>query len=264
MSLVFAAMTPHPPLLIPTIGKENIKKIEATQKAMEELEKDLYVAKPDTILVISPHGQILPEAFTINVNPTYKVDLREFGDLTTTTEYQSDFDLITRITEAAKLKHLPLVLQTNPQLDYGSAVPLFYLARHLPDVKIIPMGYSLLDSKTHLNIGCLIKEEIMKANRRVAVIASGDLSHALSNEAPGGFSPAGQKFDEMIMENLKNHNTAAVVNLDPRFCESAAECGWRSLLVLLGILQRVNYNLKILSYEGPFGVGYLVAEFAIE
>lgn len=264
MSLVFAAFTPHPPILIPSIGKENTKKIKATKEAMDKLEEDLYVTKPDTILVISPHGQILANAFSINFNPTYTVDLKEFGDLTTKSEYQSDLNLIARIADEAKLKQLPLVLQTDARLDYGAAVPLFYLARHLPEIKIVPVGYSLLGSKTHLEMGYLIKEEILKTNQRVAVVASGDLSHALNNEAPAGFSPEGKKFDETVIENLKSRNTAALINLDPKFCQAAAECGWRSLLMLLGALQRVNYELKILSYEGPLGVGYLVAEFGLE
>jgi len=35
MSLVFAAITPHPPLLIPSIGKDVIKKVDKTKKALE-------------------------------------------------------------------------------------------------------------------------------------------------------------------------------------------------------------------------------------
>lgn len=263
MSLVFAAITPHPPILIPTIGKEHLKEIRATETALKKMEQDLYVAKPDTIIVISPHGRLLADAFSININPTYQVDLREFGDLTTKNTYQSDMNLALKITESAKLKHLPLILQTEPILDHGAAVPLFYLAQHLPNIKIIPIGYSLLEAKTHLDFGYLIKEEIMNSNQRVAIVASGDLSHALTNEAPAGFSPEGKKFDEMVIEALKSHNASALVNADPKFCEAAAECGLRSFLILLGALQRVNYELKLLSYEGPFGVGYLVAEFII-
>ncbi|MBI5022808.1 MAG: AmmeMemoRadiSam system protein B [Candidatus Magasanikbacteria bacterium] len=264
MPLVFAAITPHPPILIPDIGKDNIIKIQATKNALEKMEENLYVAKPDTILIISPHGRILPDAFSINTNPTYTVDLREFGDLTTQTQYQSDMTMIARISNEAKLKEIPLALYTDHALDYGSAVPLHYLTKHLPEVKIIPLSYSLLEPKQHLNFGYLLKEEIMSTNRRVAVIASGDLSHALTSDAPAGFSLEGKKFDENLMENLKNHNTTALLNLEPQICESAAECGRRSFLILLGILQRVNYKLKILSYEGPLGVGYLVAEFVLE
>lgn len=264
MSLVFASIVPHPPIIIPAIGKDNLKKVKKTAGALDELEKELYAAKPETILVISPHGHLLADAFAINANPTYKVDLRDFGDLTTAREYLSDFEMIAKISNSAKEQHLPLVLQTDAILDYGSAVPLYYLTRHLPDVKIIPVGYSLLDPKTHLNFGYLLKEEIMRANCRVAVVASGDLSHALTSEAPAGFSPQGEKFDKILMEYLQNHNTSAIMNLDPSFCQEAAECGWRSFLILLGILQKVNYNLKILSYEGPFGVGYLVANFVLE
>jgi MEMO1 family protein len=53
MSLVFAAISPHPPLLIPSIGKEAIKKIQKTKEALEKLEEDLYLSRPEIIIIIS-------------------------------------------------------------------------------------------------------------------------------------------------------------------------------------------------------------------
>ncbi len=264
MSLVFAAITPHPPILIPAIGKENITKLQRTKKAMEELEKDLYIAQPDTLLIISPHGEMLADSFCLNVNQSYEANLKEFGDLVTKLSFAPNLNLMLKIRESAQEKKLPVALQTEPVLDYGAAVPLYYLTKHLPQIKIAPVSFSLLDNKTHLDFGYLLKERIMEANDRVAVIASADLAHTLSSDSPGGFSPQAKIFDEQIIENLKSHNTTGIVNLDPEMAKAAAECGYRSILILLGLLQRVNYELKLLSYEGPLGIGYLVANFVLK
>ena len=43
--------------------------------------------------------------------------------------------------------------------------------------------------------------------------------------------------------------------------ERAAECGYKSLIVLAGCYDRQDVESKLLSYEGPFGVGYAVATF---
>lgn len=45
----------------------------------------------------------------------------------------------------------------------------------------------------------------------------------------------------------------------------AGECGLRSFSFLLGILEesKINWKPEVLSYEGPFGVGYLVANFRL-
>jgi AmmeMemoRadiSam system protein B len=173
-------------------------------------------------------------------------------------------NLMLKIREAAQEKNIPTVLQTEPSLDYGAAVPLYYLTKHLPKVKIMPISFSLLNNKTHLDFGYLIKEQIMSSNERVAVIASADLAHTLKSESPAGFSPQARVFDDQVIENLKNHNTSGLLNLEPNICSEAAECGLRSILILLGILQRVNYDLKILSYEGPLGIGYLTANFILK
>jgi len=263
MSLVFAAIAPHPPMLIPSIGKDTIKKVEKTKKALEKLEEDLYLSSPDVILIISPHGSFFKDAFTIHHAVEYETDFREFGDLATRAKFHGETNLTYQIREATKGSSIPATMISEKNIDHGSAVPLIYLTAHLPNVKIVPIGFCDLDWKTHTDFGYVIKEQIMNTNKRVAVIASGDLSHALNNESPAGFNAAGSEFDKKIQELLENHNVAGMLQLDQKFTKDAAECGLRSFLILMGILRGVDYDYKNYSYEGPFGVGYLVANFVL-
>lgn len=263
MSLVFAAITPHPPLLIPSIGKESIKKLDKTKQALEKMEEDLYLAKPDVILMISPHGTSFSDAFTINVCPEFITDLKEFGDLTTNLKFKGDMNLSSMIRERTKEEKISTTMISEPKLDHGSAVPLFYLASHLPDIQITQFSFCDLDWKTHLDFGYIIKETIMDSNKRVAVIASGDLSHALTTDSPAGFHPDGSRFDEKIQELLANKNITGMLQLDPEFIKNSAACGFRTFLILLGILKNVDYTYRQYCYESPFGVGYLTANFII-
>lgn len=263
MSLVFAAITPHPPLLIPTIGKETIKKVEKTKKALEQLEEDLYLSKPDALFIISPHGSYFNDAFTLNVCPEYETDLKEFGDLATKLKFKGEMNISSLIRERMKNSGIPTAMISESYLDHGSAVPLFYLTPHLPNLQILQLGFCDLDWKTHVEFGYLLKEEIMDANKRVAVVASGDLSHALTSDAPAGFNAAGKKFDAKIQELLSTRNTAGMLQLDQQLVADAAECGFRSFLILTGLLKNVDYEYKQYSYEGPFGVGYLTANFVL-
>jgi len=263
MSLVFSAITPHPPLLIPTIGKDNLAKIQKTKQAMEKLEEDLYLARPDIILMISPHGSYFKDAFTINTNPQYETDLHEFGDLATKIKFKGDMNLSSYIRESSKEQNYPTSMISEGKLDHGASVPLYYLTKHLPNVQILPIGFCDLNYKTHVDFGYMIKEDIAKSNKRVAVIASGDLSHALITDAPAGFNQNGKKFDDKIRELLPAGNVIGMLQMDENFITEAAECGFRSFLILMGILRNVKYEYKEYSYEGPFGVGYLVANFVI-
>ncbi len=261
MSLVFSAVVPHPPLLIPNIGKDELKKIEATKAALEKLEEDLYLSKPEVILIISPHGSLFKDAFCVNAHTHFESNFGEFGDMDTKLAWKGSDFLAAKLGHMANEAKIPLQLISEDHLDHGASVPLFYLTQHLPDVKILPIGYSMLDNKSHLNFGELIKEFIMDSGKRVAIIASGDLSHGLTTDSPAGFSKVGQEFDNKIIELLETRNTTGYANIDIKFVEEAAECGYRSFLILLGIMKDMNYTFKNYSYEGPFGVGYLVGNF---
>lgn len=260
MSLVFAAITPHTPLLVPSIGKDNLKKITKTKEALLKLEEELYLSHPDTIIIISPHGTVMKDAFTVNFCSEYVTNLKEFGDLSTTNVFRGESHLPYHIRQASYEHGIKTILISNGQLDYGSSVPLTYLTAHLPNVAIMPIGFSDLDWKSHLEFGYIIKEQIMKSNRRFAVIASADLSHALTSDAPAGFNAKGPEFDAIIQKLLSSHNTAGMLKLEPAFLNASAECGFRSLLILMGVLRDVNYTYQSYAYEAPFGIGYLTAE----
>lgn len=264
MAFVHACITPHTPVLIPTIGKDGLKLLDKTSQALGQLEQALYLAQPDTLLVISPHGESLPDAVCINLNAKYVCNFSEFGDLTTKREWKSEIVLADRIREDFKLKHLPLTLSSSEYLDYGSAVPLFYLTQHLPKVRVVPvMTASKLDVKTHYEIGKQLKDEIMGSMKRVAVIASADLSHRVSENSPGGLLPKGIAFDEKIQEMLGKVNMIGMLDIDEAWIDEAQACGGKVLAMLAGILDDVKYEPSLLSYEKPLGVGYLVASLKI-
>ena len=131
----------------------------------------------------------------------------------------------------------------------------------MPDVKILPIGHSLLDSKSHLAFGAVIKDVFLHSDKRVALIASADLSHALIDGSPAGQHPDGKRFDEQIISLLETRNTKGIADLDPTFVANASACGYRSILLTLGVLQNMQYTFKNYAYEAPFGVGYLTGQF---
>ena len=151
----------------------------------------------------------------------------------------------------------------NTELDHGAAAPLFYLTQNLKDTPIVPLGYSMLSYQDHFNFGLELQKIINQTDKKIAVIASGDLSHRLTPDAPAGFSPKGNIFDEKLVKLINQKNTDEILNLDENLIEEAGECGLRSFIILLGVLDNTEYTPEILSYEGPFGVGYLVANFGL-
>lgn len=262
MSIVFSAIAPHPPILIPTIGKENLLQLKTTSESYAKLEADLYASQPETIIVISPHGPVQEKNFTMNLNPEFNLEFDEFGDLATKITLKGNIGLAHKIRERLETK-APLALISQPKLDHGVSVPLFLLTRHLPNIKIIPLYYSGLDLTAYYNLGQRLKSELLKEKERIAVIASADLSHRLTENAPAGYNPKGKKFDKKLIECLRKSQTDEILKFSHDFISDAGECGLKSIVILLGIMEGINYRAELLSYEAPFGVGYMVMNFKI-
>ncbi|HPI67390.1 MAG TPA: AmmeMemoRadiSam system protein B [bacterium] len=268
--LVFAAFTPHPPFLIPALGKENFNKLEKTATAMKQIAADFLAARPEVVIIISPHGQLMEKAFTINTAPNITAEFKKFGALDTNFDFNGDVATCYQIKEFLETK-LPVQLITAEKIDYGASVPLFYLLAKdsvdpkilslIKKIKIIPLGYSALDYQSHATLGHYLAEFIKQSPKRIALIGSGELSHSLSDISPNGFNANGQKFDEKITELITNKNQDELLQLDSHLIEAAKECGLKSLIIILHALKEINYLPVILSYEYPFGIGYLTVNF---
>ena len=267
----FAAITPHPPIIIPTIGSSSdLKKVSKTIKGFQKLAKIFQRAKPDIVIVISPHGPVDYSRFSLVISPTLSGNFEMFGDFETKFEFKNSLETIDLIAKNCKLKNIPYRLIDFPQLDHGVLVPLYYLIRNYePLPKIVPLAYSFLGVKTNFEFGRILYEitnlKDVTKNRKIAIIASGDLSHRLTLSAPAGFSPYGELFDRNLIEYLKKKEVDKILNMEPELIEEAGECGYLSTVILLGAISQIKHLLfeevkfEILSYEAPFGVGYLVA-----
>ncbi len=252
----FSAITPHPPIIIPGIGqKSDLERATKTIKAMQKMEEEFTKNNPDTILLVSPHSPLKPDCFLVNTNPTLEGDLIDFG-LQKNFVFENDLEVIEMMQKEASKKQIPLCFAEN-SLDHGALVPLYYLTKKI-EPKLVHLAFSWLSPEFHLEYGKMLGRICSESSKKIAVIASGDMSHRLSLDAPAGYSPKGKIFDKMIREALTSQDISGVLNLDGELAEEAGECGLRSVIILLGILGK-NFDFQLLSYEAPFGVGYLTA-----
>lgn len=273
MSLDFVAITPHPPIIVPEIGGNDTKKCQNTVKAMEKLADKLCEARPQTIIVISPHTLIHADRFAIYASPKFFGDFAQFGAPNTSFHLENDLALASAIAKESNNNNINAYLFGDPdsdygELDHGEMVPLYYLTKKISsECKIIPVAFSYLSPAMHFTFGQIIKDVAHSPafrHQKIALVASGDLSHRLIQSAPAGYAKEGKEFDDKLIEYIKNKKTQEILEMDSDFVESAGECGYRSILIALGALDNTKYTPEILSYEGPFGVGYLVANFEIK
>ncbi len=254
--ICFAAIAPHPPIIVPGIGKEeDLKQVKKTILAMERLREDLEKAKPDTVIVISPHAPFDFGSFGINSAPVLAGDLSAFGS-GKQLSFENDSNIIQQIKKVSLAENISAHFYKSA-LDHGALVPLCYLTENIRP-KLVHLSFSGLDPVSHYQYGELIGGISADSPKRIAVVASGDLSHRLIPDAPAGYSPAGKKFDRELIGFLEEKKEKEILNFDGGFVEEAGECGLRSIIMLLGTVKTKEWHFDLFSYEGPFGVGYLV------
>lgn len=266
MALIKTVVLPHSPLLIPEIGRANYSFLDKTAQAYKQIGEDLKNLEVETLIIISPHGSSQDNAFTLNVSPEMAIDLKDFGFIPPKTVLNGDSLLVDQIKNALS-NVLPLRLISENILDYGSAIPAYILKNIVGNFKIIVITpANELGLEEHFNLGKHLQEIITTSEKRIAVLASSDLSHRLKKKSPGGYSPKGAKFDNKLIGYLSEPETATtnILKMDLKSIKDAGECGLKPIMILLGILEKIKTETHIFSYQTDFGVGYLSLEFKIQ
>ncbi len=247
---------PHPPLLIPEIGGSAIADVEATVQGMHRLARD--VGDPETIVVISPHSPSAGDAHLVKAAPHMSGDFGAFGCAHVALSFENDLPFVELLLALGGSDGVVRLEPTSDGvLDHGALVPLHFLPRsRLVSLSVAePYG-------EHRALGRLVRRCAEELGRDVLFVASGDLSHRLTRTAPAGYDPRGKDFDETVVGLMRIGDFAALTVLDRDLVRGAGECGLRSLVALGGFLgDEATSDPEVYSYEGPFGVGYLVARF---
>lgn len=265
MSLSAVFTVPHPPLLVPEVGKGEEKEIQSTFLAMEKVARKIRDIAPDTIIVLSPHAPFFHDRFVLSSNATLSGDMRRFRAPQVALRKEVDIELSTKIYTEAIRKAVPILLSddTDFYIDHGVLVPLSFVEKVFSDYRLIEISLSSLSLSDHYAFGKCIAKAIGETNQKVVLIASGDLSHRLTLDGPYGFSESGPVFDQILTGLLKESRLDEIMEIDPSLSEAAGECGLRSFVIMAGVLSDHHYETDFMSYEGPFGVGYAVCAFDV-
>lgn len=265
MSIVGAFAVPHPPVIIPEIGRGEESKVSKTIESYHEIAGRIAALKPDTVVVSSPHSIMYSDYFHISPGTGAAGDFGRFGAGNMKFKVGYDEEFVDELENCAIREGLQAgtLGERDPKLDHGTCVPLYFINQYYTDYKLVRIGLSGLPFIDHYKLGKLIAECADKLDRRVVYVASGDLSHKLKEDGPYGFAEEGVKFDAELTRAMKDGDFLKFMEFTPDICEAAAECGLRSFIIMAGALDKKSVSPDFLSYEGIFGVGYALCEFKI-
>ncbi len=170
MSILAAFMVPHPPMIVPAVGRGSEAQISNTIRAYEQVAEEIVTLEPDTIIITSPHSVMYADYFHISPGQV---------------SFQEDYDteLVAAIDRLAREKGFPagVMGERDKRLDHGTMVPLYFIRRRYSGGKIVRIGLSGLPLTEHYRLGQMIREAVESLGRRAVFVASGDLSHKLQD-----------------------------------------------------------------------------------
>ncbi|PJA00621.1 hypothetical protein COX75_01980 [bacterium (Candidatus Gribaldobacteria) CG_4_10_14_0_2_um_filter_33_15] len=200
----------------------------------------------------------------VGISPHPPIILPSVGSPEDRAQVRNTIENLEKLGKKLKEVNPDSIIIFAPHPDWGFNVPLYFLAKDFKG-EIQQHLIGLESPQFYFEEGKKLYDlKIKNLKLKIALIASGDLSHCLRADGPYGFHPDGPKFDKALIEALKKKDIEKILKLDELYPE-AGECGLRSFSFLLGILETsgLKWQAKVLSYEGPFGVGYLVINFTL-
>lgn len=258
MGLEYGCIVPHSPNLVPAVSRR-ADEASRTRQGMEELGMILGVRKPRTCVIVSPHSPFLAEAFGVWDAGILKGSMARFQAPDVHLQIEVDSELAAAICDVCKRMDLPVgTLDPGWELDRGVTVPGLYLFSD--DIKVVPVSTSMLDWDGHWLFGTAIAKAAELTGADVAIVASSNLSHRVTPDAPHGYSSKGRDFDERIQSAVTSGRLREFLEIPHETVREASECGFIPMLVLGGAFDGRTIAGRVLSYEVPFGIGYMVAE----
>lgn len=249
--------TPHPPIIIPEVGRGRETEASQTLRGMEGLRSAVHGNTPDVLLVLSPHAPY-GRGLVITLASQYRGNFASFGLPLPVLSIAGAPDRGERLAAFLFEKFPGSVTKKNMvSLDHGALVPLVSLygweGTKIPAVILAnPIG---LTAREALSLG----EALTRYDDLAlwGLLASGDLSHRVTPDSPNGYSPLGTPFDAKIARALSTNEGHPLLEISDDEIDEVGQCGLNSALVYLGLGGKRRGRL--LSYEAPFGVGYAVA-----
>ena len=266
MPILAAYIVPHPPLIVPEIGRGEEKQIEATRASYVRAAEEIASLHPETIILTSPHMVMYRDYFHISPGTRAYGSFAQFRASEVRFSVEYDSELVREISGLADAEDFPAGCdgERDPALDHGTMVPLYLIRQAYeghPLPKIVRIGLSGLPLEDHYRLGQILQSAIDRTGRRAVFVASGDLSHKLQDYGPYGFSTEGPAYDRRIMDVSGRSAFGELFDFDETFCDRAAECGHRSFVIMAGALDGLSVKAEVYSHEDVTGVGYGICAF---
>jgi aromatic ring-opening dioxygenase LigB subunit len=255
--IVWAAIAPHGnPVFTEPEGK--------TRRGMEELGRRFAEARPESTIIVTPHGTHVDGHFGVVRSVLLSQHTSQFDEGDHLYRGEGDTELADACVRALQSERLPALGLTfgatvagasEMPIDWGAGIPLWFMRGRA----VVVTPCRALSNDEHVRAGAALGRAT--EGRRVAFIASADHGHGHTEDGPYGFSEHSKPYDEAIVGIVERNALGELTGWDAqRAYDAKADSFWQ-LLMLHGALGD-GFAAELHSYEAPTYFGMLTASFA--
>lgn len=258
----FCGLFPHPPIVVPDVGRDRLADCRPTYDACREFARRLVASRPRRLFVVSPHSPRERRAFGLWSGERLRGDLASFGAPRSAVDLPNDLEVVAAIERAAAAERVRTWAIPSQPLDHGAVIPLWFFAEAGWDgpTAIASLPW-ICDPGVLAAFGQASAGSLATFSGRSALVASGDMTHRARPGAASGYDPRAVEFDHELTRLVADGRLDEISAIDAGLREVAAEDAADSSIVVAAAIGYRPHGAEVLSYEHPFGVGYLVAVF---
>lgn len=258
-----AAAVPHPPIIVPAVGKGEEHKIEDITRAYEKAAEEILASQPETIVIVTPHGPSYADYIQLSSGPSARGDLQAFGDFTDHFLAQYDEELVKAAEKLATEQGIPMgtLGRQRQDLDHGTMIPLYFLRNRNPEIRIVRVSVGGPGDLIHYQARKILAQAASQLGRKIAVVASGDLSHCQKEGTHYGYRACGPAYDEKMMNIMGSASFDELLQMPVSEPDEAMACAQKPFAVLAGTLDGQSMQAETLGHSAVFGVGYGVVTY---
>jgi aromatic ring-opening dioxygenase LigB subunit len=271
MGLVFAAIAPHGGLAIAEACTPEERDLAViTQAGMRELGRRFAAARPEAVVVATPHNIHIAGAIGVVIAGRVAGSLAA-APPSVALDVPGEITLSWLLLESLLACGLPAVgvsfgandaASSVAPMDWGVLIPLWFMGgRDIPPLPLVVITPARdLSAADHVQAGAAIAAAAAASGLRVAFIASADHGHAHDPEGPYGYHPDARTYDELIVELVRDERLDRLNKIPIELVEQAKADSWWQMLMLHGATAS-GWRGRLISYEAPTYFGMLTAAY---
>jgi aromatic ring-opening dioxygenase catalytic subunit (LigB family) len=262
MTIAFAAAISHAPGMVAWADAAPPNQKDALYTGLDRLRAELDAARVDEIILFtSEHwanfflDHISP--FCVGRGASFKGPIEPWLKLSGV-NIQGDPDLATTILEQCYENGVEPGYAYELAFDHGTMIPLHFLRPEM-DLPVVPIFFNTLASpqpsaRRSLELGRIVGDIARASKKRIALIATGGMSHDPGERKHGWIDEAfDQRFlTEMVVGDLERLASYTTADLLAAGAGAVELLGWIALAGALG-----QYKGEIVAYEAvkPWATG---------